>query len=174
MDDFDFYGEADTWCTVFLLPDPESTAFCFKLLPILVKNKAKNFMEKKKSPKSHVSRMTIPWNNCILLSWFITMTRTLTQKAVSPSAWVSQTPNNLFQTRFKSPVSRLMASLEDLLHLMSTKSIWIWICVFSLLLNKYENLYLMRIYFYPSLPSLMRANWIEQSAFGRTHQEGFI
>lgn len=49
MDDFDFYGEADTWCTVFLLPALESTAFYFKLLPILVKNKAKNFMEKKKN-----------------------------------------------------------------------------------------------------------------------------
>lgn len=41
------------------------------------------------------------------------------QKAVSPSAQVPQTPNNLFQTHFKSPVNKLVGSLEGLLHLMS-------------------------------------------------------
>lgn len=48
MDDFDFYGEADTWHTVFSLPAPESNAFYLKLLPVLVKNRTKNLGEKKK------------------------------------------------------------------------------------------------------------------------------
>lgn len=53
MDDFDFYGGADTWHTVFSLPAPQSTAFYFKALPAPLKNRAKNFQEERKSPSNH-------------------------------------------------------------------------------------------------------------------------
>lgn len=44
---FDFYGEADTWHTMFSLPAPQSTVFHLKLLPVLLKIEPKILMEKK-------------------------------------------------------------------------------------------------------------------------------
>lgn len=46
MGNSDFYGEADIWHMAFSLPAPESIAFYLKLLPVLLKNRARKFGEK--------------------------------------------------------------------------------------------------------------------------------